>query len=140
MSAIVPTKTQKSSHRQEKEARHVPVDGVCAIPVVEAFDRLGSSRGHVYPFIMSGELRTFTLGRRRFTTLEWLSDFMRRQESAESLRRSAGSAADSPAELATSVTIDDAPQPRSGTSATPPTPTRPRQRRPQRRPSKPKKK
>jgi hypothetical protein len=70
---------------RDKQVQHAVADGPCAYDIPEICDRLKSSRAHVYPYIMSGELQTFKLGRRRLTTPRALADFICRRENIESL-------------------------------------------------------
>lgn len=54
--------------------------------VKEVAERLGIGRSHLYGYILRGELRSISLGRRRKVSLEAINDFVRRQEQEGSRR------------------------------------------------------
>jgi excisionase family DNA binding protein len=49
------------------------------LDVVEVAKILGLGRSHVYHYIMTGELRSLKLGRRRKVRVEWVREFIERQ-------------------------------------------------------------
>lgn len=50
-----------------------------AVSMSEAQRRIGTARPTMYNFIRSGELETFVVGRRRFTTDRAISNFIARR-------------------------------------------------------------
>ncbi len=50
--------------------------------IPEAMELLGLSRQTIYNIINSGELTTYTVGRRRFVSSRAISDFIRRRETS----------------------------------------------------------
>jgi hypothetical protein len=62
---------------------------VRSIPIREAFEqlRIGSTKG--YELVATGELRTYLVGDRRFTTPKSISDFIAKREAEETAKRSA---------------------------------------------------
>jgi hypothetical protein len=57
----------------------VPQEGTRAYPIVEGFERLGIRCGKGYQLMKTGELKTFTIGVRRYITEEALQRFVRQQ-------------------------------------------------------------
>ena len=52
-----------------------------ALSVTEARERLGGiSNGTIYELIGSGELKSFTVGRRRFISRDAIREFIKRKE------------------------------------------------------------
>lgn len=50
------------------------------LDVHEVAELLGIGRSHLYGYIVRGELRSISLGRRRKITRDAISDFLQRQE------------------------------------------------------------
>lgn len=51
-------------------------------PIEAAIARLGTSRGTLYKLIAAGEIRTYSVGKRRYVTEAALRDFVARREAA----------------------------------------------------------
>ena len=49
------------------------------LDVFEVAQLLGLGRSHVYRYVMTGELRSLKLGRRRKVRVEWVREFIEKQ-------------------------------------------------------------
>ena len=61
----------------------------CAYSVERAIDVLATSRRTIYEVIRTGELRTYTVGRRRYISAEAVREFIARREAATAAERAA---------------------------------------------------
>jgi excisionase family DNA binding protein len=55
----------------------IPVD-LLLLDVEQACRRLGMGRSKIYPFLLSGELRSITIGRRRKIPVQALEEFIQK--------------------------------------------------------------
>jgi hypothetical protein len=112
MSALVKSQDKAARPLRGRQQHLTFTEGPYAIDIPEVCDRLKATRGHIYPYIMSGELQTFKLGRRRLTTPQWLADFIARLESIESREKRgerSNIASNSAADTDTATGADTAP-------------------------------
>lgn len=69
--------------------RNAPATKV-AYSIDEVIDVLGIGRRKIYELLNDGELKSYTIGRRRFVSVHALDEFIREREAASEPMRAAG--------------------------------------------------